>query len=148
MKNAQWLSKTFVIGVAHHPEGLLTSQGPQFQFCPRISATSFCKYKKTFYFAKFCRINVILGPYWAPTSDGRVGGGGKRAPCAPLAASLRTNRKSFSKSGDLTLACFLYFATFVDEGERHPPPPTHVSKLSVIELSGKANGLLSTSTRE
>ena len=29
--------------------GALTSQGPQFHFSPRISATSFCKYDKTFF---------------------------------------------------------------------------------------------------
>ena len=40
-------------GGARHTEGPLTSQAPPpCRFSPRISATSFCKYKKRFFFKK------------------------------------------------------------------------------------------------
>ena len=44
---------------------------PQFQFSPRISATSFCKYDKTLFFVKFCRKkNVKCQSCGPPTCDG------------------------------------------------------------------------------
>ena len=49
----------------------------------------------------------------------------------------------------LTLARFPYCATFPSGGEGvGATPPPGVWKLSVVELSGKTSGLLSTSTRD
>ena len=52
-------------------EGPLTSQGsPQFQFSPRISATSFCKYDKMFFLVKFYGKRKNAGPMGPPTGVG------------------------------------------------------------------------------
>ena len=48
----------------------------------------------------------------------------------------------------LTLAHFLYFTTFVSGGGGDWCDPPGIWKLSVVELSRKNSGLLSTSTRD
>ena len=69
-------------------ESPLTSQGipPQFQYSPRISATSFAKYDKTLIFClkKMQKKRKMPAIWRPPTCDW-----GARAPCAPLAAPLR-----------------------------------------------------------
>ena len=62
------------------PEGPLTSQGLQLQFSPRISATSFCNYDKTFFFVKFCRKKrKNTGPMGPTKCNGR----GHAPPVSP-----------------------------------------------------------------
>ena len=65
---------------------MLLEHAPPCQFSPRISATSFCKYDKTF-FVKFCRKkNVNMPSLLAP--DMQLGGGGHVPPVPPVYATV------------------------------------------------------------
>ena len=50
----------------YHTEGPLTSKGPQFRFSPRISATSFCKSGKKFFFCRKLHKQNVKGDNFGP----------------------------------------------------------------------------------
>ena len=80
-------------------EGPLTSQTSppsNFNFLLGFQPLYFAKTIKSCFLIKLCGKNVKIPALWAP--DMRWGGGGARAPCALLAASLpTTNAQSGAK---------------------------------------------------